>query len=81
MRSLIGGIPVQYAIFVCHLNEEECPAVYPFATHYLRWPFEDPTMAVGTEEQRLTVFRRVRDEIVAKINRWLDTVRCAKPHQ
>jgi arsenate reductase len=27
------------------------------------WPFEDPAQATGTEEERLAVFRRVRNEI------------------
>jgi arsenate reductase len=27
------------------------------------WPFDDPAHAVGTEEERLAEFRRVRDEI------------------
>ena len=27
------------------------------------WPFDDPAHAVGTEEEKLEQFRRVRDEI------------------
>jgi arsenate reductase len=27
------------------------------------WPFEDPAHVVGTEEEQLAVFRRIRNEI------------------
>jgi arsenate reductase (thioredoxin) len=27
------------------------------------WPFEDPAHAKGTDEEKMAVFRRVRDEI------------------
>jgi arsenate reductase len=32
------------------------------------WSFEDPSRATGTEDERLTVFRRVRDEIAARVD-------------
>jgi arsenate reductase len=31
------------------------------------WSFDDPSAAAGDEEQRLAVFRRVRDEIAARL--------------
>jgi arsenate reductase (thioredoxin) len=37
----------------------------------LHWPFEDPAAAVGSEEEKLTKFRLVRDAIEAKIQEWL----------
>jgi len=37
------------------------------------WSFEDPSRAVGTEEERLAVFRRVRDQIEARLSEWLKT--------
>jgi arsenate reductase len=27
------------------------------------WPFEDPAHAVGSDDEKMSVFRRVRDEI------------------
>lgn len=68
----IGHVSVAWAIFVCSVSEDECPAVYPFAVRYLRWPFDDPTVETGTEDERMRVFRRVRDEIRGKIERWLE---------
>ena len=36
------------------------------------WPFADPSRADGTEEERLAVFRRVRDQIEARLAEWLN---------
>ena len=33
----------------------------------MHWGFDDPAAAEGTEEERLTVFRRVRGEIYDRI--------------
>ena len=38
------------------------------------WPFDDPAKAVGTHGEQLAVFRRVRDEIDAKIQAWVATL-------
>jgi len=37
----------------------------------LHWSFEDPSQARGSEEERLDVFRRIRDEIAARLDGWL----------
>jgi arsenate reductase len=37
----------------------------------LHWSFDDPSQARGTDEERLAVFRRVRDEIAARLRVWL----------
>jgi len=67
----LGKLSVNYAVFVCHVEEDQCPKLFPFALQYLRWPFQDPTTATGTDEEQLAVFRRVRDEIRGKIREWL----------
>ena len=51
-----------YVITVCDEANEACP-FFPGATNRLHWSFEDPSRAEGTEEERLAIFRRVRDEI------------------
>lgn len=35
------------------------------------WSFADPSQATGSEEERLPVFRWVRDEIGLRIRAWL----------
>ena len=59
-----------YVITVCDDANEQCPFV-PGSVKRLHWSFEDPSKAVGTEEQRLTVFRRIRDQIEARLAAWL----------
>jgi arsenate reductase len=54
------------AITVCDEAREACP-FFPGARRQLHWSFDDPSAATGTDEERLAVFRRVRDEIGARI--------------
>jgi len=51
-----------YVITVCDNANEACP-LFPGGRWRLHWSFEDPAAAQGTEEERLAVFRRIRDEI------------------
>lgn len=60
-----------YVITVCDSANERCP-VFPARVTRLHWSFDDPSAATGTEHERLEVFRRVRDEIEARLRRWLD---------
>lgn len=54
--------PFDYIITVCDNANEACP-VFPGAGQRLHHSFADPAAAVGTTEERLAVFRRIRDEI------------------
>ena len=56
------GEPFDYVITVCDDANEACP-FFPGARNRLHWSFEDPARVEGSEEERLAVFRRVRDEI------------------
>jgi arsenate reductase (thioredoxin) len=58
--------PFDYVITVCDDANEVCP-FFPGAANRLHWPFEDPSKAEGTEEERLAVFRSVRDQIRKRI--------------
>jgi arsenate reductase len=62
--------PWDYVITVCDSASERCP-VFPAPTTRLHWSFEDPSAATGTEAARLETFRRVRDQIAARIDDWL----------
>lgn len=57
-------------ITVCDNAKESCP-VFPGATETLHWPFDDPADATGTDEEKMILFRRVRDEIKKKIQNYL----------
>lgn len=52
-----------YVITVCDNAKETCPIFIGKVQHRLHIGFDDPADAVGTEEEVLAVFRRVRDEI------------------
>jgi arsenate reductase (thioredoxin) len=54
--------PFDYVITVCDDANEACP-FFPGAQSRLHWSFEDPSKAEGSEEERLAVFRSVRDRI------------------
>src|SRR5918993_3227577 len=60
------GHSLDYVVTVCDDANEACP-VFPGAKRRLHWSFEDPSAATGTEEERLAVFRSVRDRIGARI--------------
>lgn len=62
--------PFDYVVTVCDSTNETCP-VFPGARNRLHWSFEDPSSATGTEAERLEVFRRVRGEILARIEKEL----------
>jgi arsenate reductase len=64
------GEPWDCVITVCDGANEACP-VFPGATTRVHWSFDDPSAARGSEDERLTVFRRIRDEIRARLDRWL----------
>ena len=55
-----------YVITVCDNANEQCP-VFPGKAERLHWSFEDPAAVTGDAEARLVVFRRVRDQIRARL--------------
>jgi arsenate reductase len=59
--------PWDLVVTVCDEAVEACPYIPPPA-RVLHWSFDDPAAATGSEAQRLTSFRRVRDEIAARID-------------
>ena len=52
-----------YVITVCDNAKETCPVFIGNVKHRLHIGFDDPADAVGTEEEVMPVYRRVRDEI------------------
>lgn len=71
VREFMGKVKVDYAIAVCDPAEMNCPRVVPFALQILQWPFDDPGRVQGDGEFQLAAFRRVRDQIAARIAAWL----------
>jgi arsenate reductase (thioredoxin) len=59
-----------FVITVCDAANEACP-VFPTKTSRVHWSFEDPAQARGSDDQRLAVFRRIRDQIKRRITDWI----------
>ena len=65
--------PFDYVITVCDDANETCP-VFPNARHRLHWSFPDPSRVEGTREERLSVFRAIRDAIRARVEQFLAAI-------
>ncbi|MBK7631056.1 MAG: arsenate reductase ArsC [Ignavibacteriales bacterium] len=52
-----------YVITVCDNAKETCPVFIGNVKHQLHIGFDDPADAVGSEEEIMPVYRRIRDEI------------------
>ena len=58
----LPGIDFDYVITLCDNAREHCP-VFGGKAKVIHKPFDDPYFASGSEEQILTTFRKVRDDI------------------
>jgi arsenate reductase len=54
---------LDYVITVCDNAKETCPVLLGKVGKQLHIGFEDPAEATGTDEEVLSVFRKIRDEI------------------
>lgn len=59
------------AVTLCDDARSRCP-VTPPEVRREHWGFEDPALAEGTEEEKLEVFRQVRDAIGARIKEFAE---------
>jgi len=59
-----------YVITVCDKAKESCP-VWPHAKEHIHWSFDDPAAAMGSEAERLKVFKRVQAEIKRRVDLFL----------
>ncbi|MBV9596911.1 MAG: arsenate reductase ArsC [Chloroflexi bacterium] len=64
--------PFDAVITVCDQANEACPVFFG-ARERLHWSFPDPSEAEGSQEQRLEVYRQVRDAIRERIEEELLT--------
>jgi len=71
VSDYLGKISVTHLIIVCDRAARDCPKIWPGALNRLSWPFDVPAWAGGGRERQLTEFRRVRDEIAARVQTWL----------
>ncbi len=62
-----AGQQFDYVITVCDNARESCPVFFGAAKR-LHQSFDDPASLNGCEEERLTLFRRVRGEVREYLN-------------
>ncbi len=73
-KELLGQLPVRHLIIVCSGANERCPTAFPGILTREFWPVDDPASAVRAEGA-LTAFRQARDDISARLDRWLGGLR------
>jgi len=67
----LGKVHFQYLITVCDDADKNCPTIWPGVNQRMHWSFEDPAKFEGSDEQKLTKFRQVRDLIDVRVKAWL----------
>jgi arsenate reductase len=70
MEEFIDQPPMDLVVTVCDEAAEACP-FFPGARRQVHWGFPDPSQATGTDEERLAVFRDVRDGLARRIDAFL----------
>ena len=58
-------------VTLCGDAADKCP-VTPPQVRREHWGFDDPAKAQGTDEEKWTVFQRVRDEICVRIQKFAE---------
>jgi arsenate reductase (thioredoxin) len=61
------GQEFDFVITVCDNANDACP-VFPGKTQRLHWSLEDPASVQGSEEERKSAFRKIRNELQERIS-------------
>lgn len=75
VKEYLGRVHFPYVITVCEETETHCPRAWLPGGEHEFWPLDDPAAVEGDEETRLEAYRRVRDEIVRRVDEWLEAWR------
>jgi len=66
-----AGQEFDYVITVCDNARQSFP-VFPGSGRYIHWSIDDPAAAQGSDEERKTIFRRVRDTLGTRIHSFVE---------
>ena len=65
---------ITLVLTVCDNAKEICP-VFPVKTNFIHFSFDDPADAKGTYEEKIVVYRKIRDQIQNYIrNNFIDII-------
>lgn len=65
------GLHFPHVITVCDGARDRCP-IFPGICFREHWAIDDPAPAEGAHDQRMQVFRRVRDEIGVRVREFIE---------
>lgn len=68
--EVFSGRTFDYVITVCNQAREYCPFLAARVKR-IHWDLEDPVRASGSRQEKLRVFRKVRDEVISRIQTFL----------
>ena len=68
------GQSFDYVITVCDNAKENCPVFYGKVQYTLHYGIPDPADASGTDEVRLSVYRKTRDQIKEIFNEFYNSI-------
>lgn len=71
VSEYLGKLHFSHVITVCGEAEENCPTIFLNMGIHEHWPFDDPAKFEGSDPERLEFTRRVRDQIDARIKKWV----------
>ena len=68
------GKTFQYVVTVCDKEaSDRCP-IFPGLHKKINWSFEDPSRLMGTQEEKLILTRRIRDQIKSSVQQFVQDV-------
>lgn len=78
-KGLVNFLGEQFdvVITVCDQANESCP-IFPGDPERIHWCISDPSAVTGTEEERLTAFRAVRQSLTQRLSLFIEAQRHAR---
>jgi len=76
VRQFLGK-PFDYVVTVCDDADQNCPNFTGKVGKRLHIGFPDPAKATGTDEEKMAIFRKVRDDIRIRFKEFYSTVKRA----
>lgn len=65
------GRRYDYVVYLCAREDaSKCP-LFPGVRETLHWPLPDPSKLQGTDEEKLSEIRLIRDRIRSRIEEWI----------